>query len=432
MPEAHSKYSASKSKILLNCAGSLALSRGIPNRSSKYSREGTAAHAVASWALEEGKPAVAYIGRRVPVEHETFEVDAEMAEHLQVYVDLVTTLRDTLDATLLVEQRLNYGPFILVGTEEEGQDVAWGTGDAVLLAGEEIIVCDLKYGRGEEIDATDNSQLMSYALGALEKFGDYGDFKQVRCMISQPRTSKTASEWTCSVEDLLAFAKTFQQAVIRIERAESTFDSRNDTWDAAYLGAGDHCRWCPAKATCPEYRSAVTSTVFDSAPATADEFADAPTVDATQHVKSSDDEWLAAAMVKTDFIEHWIKAVRAEVESRLLAGTPVKGYKVVQGKQGNRAWSDADEAEKLMRDTFRLKTDEMYTKTVISPTAAEKLLKDESPRRWTKLQPLITRSDGKLSVAPESDKRPAVEVKPVADEFEAIPASDEPSVSEYA
>lgn len=432
MPEAHSKYSASKSKILLNCAGSLPLSRGIPNRSSKYSREGTAAHTVAGWALEESKDAAAYIGRRVPVEHETFEVDADMAGHLQVYTDLVTTLRDTLGATLLVEQRLDYGPYILAGTEEEGQEVAWGTGDAVLIAGEEIIVCDLKYGRGEEVDATENSQLMSYALGALQKFGDYGEFKRVRCLISQPRTSKTASEWTCSVEDLLAFAKTFQQAVIRIERAESTIDSRDDTWDAAYLAAGDHCRWCPAKATCPEYRGRVTATVFDFVPATADEFADAPQVDATQHVKSSGDEWLAAAMAQTDFIEHWIKAIRAEVETRLLAGTPVKGQKLVQGKQGNRAWSDDAEAETLMRDTFRLKVDDMYTKTVISPTAAEKLLKTKSPRRWTKLATLITRADGKLSVAPESDKRPAVSVQPVAEEFDVIPTPDEPSVSEYA
>lgn len=429
--EAHSKYSASKSKIWLSCAGALPLSKGIPNRSSKYSREGTAAHTVASWALEEGKPAAAYIGRRVPVEHETFEVDAEMAEHLQVYIDTVTTLRDTLDATLLVEQRLDYGPYILADTEEEDEEVAWGTGDAVLIIDDEIIVVDLKYGRGEEVEAEENSQLMAYALGALHKFGDYTDIKRLRVIISQPRISKQPSEWTCSVEELLSFAKTCQAAVIRVERAESTIDSRDDTWDAAYLAAGSHCRWCPAKATCPEYRGMATAAAFDFEPATAEEFAEAPLVDVKVRAIANGD-WLAEAMSRCDDLEHWIKAVRAEVEARLLAGTPVKGYKIVQGREGNRAWTDETEAEKLMRDQFRLKADDMYTKKVISPTSAEKLLKEASPKRWTKLQPLIHRAAGAKSVAPESDRRPALDIKPVADEFEAVTASDEPSVSEYA
>jgi hypothetical protein len=71
---------------------------------------------------------------------------------------------------------------------------------------------------------------------------------------------------------------------------------------------------------------------------------------------------------------------------------------------------------------MRLKQDEMYSFTLISPTAAEKLLAKESPKRWAKLQPLITRSEGSITVAPVSDNRPAIEVKPVADDFTDLTA----------
>ncbi|MGJ7321623.1 DUF2800 domain-containing protein, partial [Morganella morganii] len=64
---------------------------------------------------------------------------------------------------------------------------------------------------------------------------------------------------------------------------------------------------------------------------------------------------------------------------------------------------------------FRLKQDQMYSMKVISPTQAEKLIKKDSPRRWTKLEALITRSDGKPTVAPETDPRPALVINPETD-----------------
>jgi len=146
-------------------------------------------------------------------------------------------------------------------------------------------------------------------------------------------------------------------------------------------------------------------------------------VPGAEHIAPADDEWLSAAMGQAEQIEGWLKAVRAEVERRLLAGKSVPGYKLVKGKQGNRAWRDAEAAEALLK-SFRLKIDEMYDMKVISPTTAEKVLA-ESPKRWAKAQVLITRADGKPSVAPLSDKRPALEVKPVAEEFEDLSIADE-------
>ncbi len=399
-PEGHSKYSASASSRWMNCPGSMVLGRDAPRTSSVYSRWGTAAHEVAALCLTTDCGASNYLNRRMEVEGHAIPVDGEMLACVQSYVDLVRSLRDTLGAELLVEQRLDYGT-MLNSTE------AWGTGDAVLLADDEIIVIDLKTGMGEKVEAEDNTQLMLYALGAMAAH-PRRTFKTVRIMICQPRAGGT-TEWTTTVDALLAFAGVAERAVDAVETAEL---ARTDEELARYLVPGEkQCRWCPAAATCPALRAEVAQTVFSTTAASPDDF-----IDGTPPPKDFTEEWLSKSMEAAPLVEHWLKAVRAEVEARLLAAKPVPGFKLVRGKQGNRAWADEQAAEDMLRKTFRLKVEEAYDMKLISPTSAEKVLA-EQPKRWAKMQPLITRADGKLSVAPESDKRPAISVAPVADEF---------------
>jgi hypothetical protein len=128
-------------------------------------------------------------------------------------------------------------------------------------------------------------------------------------------------------------------------------------------------------------------------------------------------------------IEDWCKAVRAKVEAELFAGRPVPGYKLVQGKKGNRQWTSKEEAEAMLKG-FKLKVEEMYDLKLISPTSAEKLAKAAviGPRQWPKLSAYITQAEGSPSVAPESDKRPALVVTPVADAFEDL--TQEPEFSD--
>lgn len=429
MPEAHARrYGASSSPVWLNCpgAGALAEKLKVKRSSSKFSRAGTAEHTVVSECLEQHKSAASYIGKRIPVEHETVEVTDDSAKHMQVYLDHITGLVTALDGELLVEQRLDYGPAIGV----DDPDCAWGTGDAVILAAqhEEIISADYKGGAGEAVDAEGNTQTQLYALGALLKVEQYMDVKTVRSIIIQPRNGGV-SEWVQTVDELYAFAEVAKEAVRMNERAYATADNMDDMWNSAYLNPGEkQCRWCPAKATCPELRNEVTKTVFMHTVATPEDFADEVVPD-KKHIEPADSGWLAATMAKTDLIEGWLKAIRAEVEKRLLAGDEVPGYKLVRGKQGNRAWADETAAEDLLRKQFRLKIEDAYEMKLISPTAAEKLLAKESPKRWAKCTPLISRSEGKIHVAPQDDKREAISVAAVADEFEAILASDNPADS---
>jgi hypothetical protein len=123
-------------------------------------------------------------------------------------------------------------------------------------------------------------------------------------------------------------------------------------------------------------------------------------------------------MTAVDLIEDWCDAVRKEAYARMNNGIPVPGFKLVQGRRGARAWRSKDEAEATLK-TMRLKVEEMYDLSLISPTTAEKLAKASviGPRQWPKLQDLITQPDGKPAIAPESDPKPAIQVAPRADVF---------------
>jgi len=164
----------------------------------------------------------------------------------------------------------------------------------------------------------------------------------------------------------------------------------------------------------------VAEVVGGSSAATLDEFSDftPETVD-----MQTGDNYLPIAMAKVGMVEDWCKAVRAEVERRLLAGQTVDGYKLVEGKRGPRKWADADGVETLFK-SFRLRQDEMYDFSLISPTKAEKLFK-QNPKRWAKVTERVTQSEGKPSVAPATDKRPALAVQSVADDFRDFLQTDE-------
>ena len=91
----------------------------------------------------------------------------------------------------------------------------------------------------------------------------------------------------------------------------------------------------------------------------------------------------------------------------------------------------AEEAARaLLKDQFRYKMEEVFDFKLISPTAAEKLKKagDIGPRQWPKVEALITRAEGKPSIAPESDKRPALTLQPVAEAFDDLTEEEEPLV----
>lgn len=396
---AHATLSPSGAERWSTCPASVQLEAGYPDTSSAHADEGTAAHAVAEMALREGKDAMAYKGRRIDIRAgKTVEVTADMATEVQKYVDYVRYVSEGHE--LLLEQRLNINRWV---------PEAFGTSDAVILrTDDELHVCDLKFGRGVRVGAEENKQMILYALGALDQFAVLMDFERVRMTIYQPRLNHV-SEWAITVDELRERGARLKEAA---DRAYLYVGSDTPPAPSDFTPSEKACRFCKAHAACPAKSAEVVVTVSRNVKATPDDFevmapqADLPAPD------------LGVLMGRVDEVEAWCKAVRAETERRLLMGDQVDGWKLVQGRAGARKWTSETDAEELLKG-MRLKSDEMYDKKVISPTSAEKLLK-ETPRRWAKAQTLITKSEGSPSVAPASDKRPALVIKPTADDFDDV------------
>lgn len=403
---AHARLSPSGASRWMPCPASVALEANEPDTSSDFADEGTAAHEMAAAALLAGDNAADHIGTAIFVSGKPWVVTAEMAEYVQTYLDYVRSL----GGNLMVEQRLDISSIT-------GEDGAMGTSDAVVLAEPELVVADLKYGRGVRVDADHNEQLMIYALAALNEHELVADIRQVRLVILQPRLGHI-SEWAVSITDLREFEKKVRAAAERSAKAVVFLQQHGHVHEKYFDPGEKQCRFCKAKAKCPQLTTHVLSTV-------ADDFVDLEKPIAEQltgaELRAVDNALLGNLLGAVDLIEGWCKAIRAKTETELLAGHVVPGFKLVQGRRGSRQWANAAEAEEVMKG-MRIKHEQMYDYSVISPTSAEKLAKtgDIGPRQWPKLQALVTQSEGKPSVAPESDKRPALAITATEDEFETV------------
>lgn len=381
------------------------MEQGKTEQTSEFAQWGTAAHSLAETCLTAQSPPAAYEGRIFA----GVEVDAEMVECVDTYIASVRQYAEGND--LMVEQRVPIGHLT-------GEADAEGTSDAIIITadGEELQVHDLKGGRGVRVDAEENDQGQIYALGALELVRLLGhEPKRVRIVIHQPRVSRAPSEWDCSVGDLMTFGTKVG------ERAFHALAVLNDENPAAYihhLHPGEkQCKFCKAKAECPALAQHALNTVAgDFVDVTADVGAQLTGV--VEQVQKFEGVALADLLPHLDLIREWCDAVQKHAHAELLAGHDVPGYKLVQGKRGSRGWGDEAEAEAAMK-AMRLKQDEMYNFKVISPTQAEKLLAKDSPRRWVKLQALITQAEGKPSVVPITDARPAF-ITATANDFDAV------------
>jgi hypothetical protein len=407
-------FSASQLDAIFACAGRAVLAADAPRTSSVYADWGTDCHTLSERCLAMGKQPAEFIGMAMPLGN---VVDEEMADCAKVYTDYVRDVTGA-DGTMLIEQRVEFGKWLDLPLEHQ----AFGTADALVIKGSEAIVVDLKTGRGVDVDP-DGSQLKAYALGCLEIAELIADIDRIRLVIVQPR-SGGIKEHDLGVDELRTWARDHAApAAKRVLMAYHTYPDATEgatDWHQQNLVPGEkQCQFCPAKATCPALRESVAAAVADTTAASPDEFA---ALEPAPVSEASDDQWLAAALAKVDMIEAWCSAVRAEVHRRLSDGQPVPGYKLVAGKKGNRAWSQSAEVEKYLRETVRLPVDKAYDMKVISPTTAEKLAKagDIGPRQWATLKDLITQKEGSPSVAPESDSRPALEVKPAADDFDLV------------
>lgn len=237
MPGVHAKLSASGSKRWLACPGSVVLEALYPETESPYAEEGTKAHALAEQILatvfgyEDTAPAL--------------NVDDEMARNVKTYVDYCVDLYDSLrlkykNVSAFIEERVSYDSWVPKG---------FGSIDCILLAGDELNILDLKYGKGVPVSAESNPQPRLYALGAVQEYGDIYDIQHITTHIVQPRLNSITTE-TLTRQELEAWGLSIREA------AQTAYS------DTRAYKAGDHCQFCRARATCRERATHYLSSIL--------------------------------------------------------------------------------------------------------------------------------------------------------------------------
>ena len=370
---AHAKLSASGSHRWLACPGSVRLESQFPDQSSEYAAEGTAAHELAELMLHyklgelNQRQYDAQLKKHKAGEH----YSQEMHEYMETYTDLVierinTTRSETPDATVLLEHRLDFSPWVPDG---------FGTGDVVIISEGTVEIIDLKYGKGIPVSAWENSQMRLYALGAYHEFSFIYDVDTVKMTIVQPRLDNI-SEDTLTVEELLDWA----EKVVKPKAQEALSDDGE-------LVAGDHCRFCRARHTCrvrAEANLALARYDF-------------------QDPNLLSLEEIGEVLAKADELKAWVGDVeKYALEQAHKHGVKIPGWKLVEGRS-NRRYKDEDQvAERLISEGYSEK--DIFQKKLLGISKMEKVVGKLSFQEL--LGDLVIKPAGKPVLVPESDKRP--------------------------
>ena len=347
----HSKIvGGSSAKRVINCPGSVALVAEMPPQpSSSYAEEGTLLHDAISHFLGEDGGAFG-----APIEL--------IEEKLLPALALLDEVDPDKTMEYEVETRVGFGD-LLPGV--------FGSTDLMGRIGNKAVILDWKFGSGVPVPAEENEQLMFYAAAAMrtpEAQWVFDGATEVELIIIQPPAIK---RWTTTIERIKQFEQTLIKAVKLAEQPD------------APLKNGDHCRWCAAKPVCPIMTGAVDRAV-------------AIKMDAI------DVDKIGAYLHNADLLEDWIKDLRALAEEMMKKGKPVPGWKMVP-KRATRSWVKEEDAKAALLQ--HLKESEVIETKLVSPAAAEKLLKAQKIKLPDGLTVAISSGN---TLAPESDPRPAV------------------------
>lgn len=363
MPK-HAKLSASSSHIWTNCPPSVSLSEGIEDSASPYAQQGTDAHALCEYKV------LSALGYNVqsPVEKLEF-YDSEMDYCSDEYRNFVMEQSEKskeycADPKILVEQRLDFHKWVPEG---------FGTGDCIIVADTELQIIDFKYGLGVLVDATENPQMMCYALGALDIFDALYDIQTIKMTIFQPRRNNVSS-YSISKDALLEWAENFLKPT-----AALAFNGEGE------FKAGEHCTFCRAKATCrkrAEHNLELAK--YD--------FAMPDTLETTE---------IAAILPTIDDLISWGNDIKEYALQQALSGTEFEGFKIVEGRS-TRKYTDEDAVASAVQNAGY----DPYDKKLKGLTTMTSML--GKSKFEDILGGLIEKPAGKPTLVPNTDKRPAI------------------------
>lgn len=374
-PERHALLSASGAARWLNCPPSARLEMQFPDAGSQFAAEGSLAHALAELKLQQYFTTQSISKRAFTLRHNKIKrsdlYTPEMEGHTDAYVDYVKGVAMGYDATpfVSIETRVDYSVYAPEG---------FGTADCIIIGGDTMHVIDFKYGKGVPVYAESNPQMMLYALGALNLYGFLYNVKEIVLAIVQPRIDNT-NAWTIYADDLYTWAADVVQPRAKLAYAgEGNFN------------AGEHCRFCKARAQCRERAAQDFESIEQRF-----------TAQETPQLLSDDE--LGELLQRAEPFRRWLDDVQRYALEAVLDGKEVPGWKAVEGVSRRKF----DDVDATFADLTAAGVQEalLYERNPLTLAAVEKLL--GKPQFDKLCGAHVIKPVGKPTLVPESDKRPA-------------------------
>jgi hypothetical protein len=421
----HAKLSPSKRSRWALCPGSIREEAKYPDTGSgPAAADGTHSHTLLEHCIKNGlSDPMDQVGETFTDHEGTFKVDADRAARVKTAIEYIREESVGGMFKVISEQRVD--PEFLLGRKDLS-----GTVDCQIIGGDILELIDYKDGMGI-VAAEGNMQLEQYAYGVLAGYklpvnGDY-PFKTVRMTIIQPKLAlrgmPAITSHDVSVRSLLDNMGTI------ITQAAAT-----DKPDAPLVPGESQCKFCRAKGSCNALASNVMKEVGIMFQPVVTQTLDVAQQSADKDPSTMDDAQIAQIMEAAPLMRQLLEGVEKEALRRLEAGQVIPGLKLVNGR-GSRAWAlpEDDMAEKLVK--MGIPKSAVYETKLVTPAKAEKLTwekKDGTKVALTERQlkrmeqEYVVKLAGKLTVAPESDGRPAVitNAAPLFSAVEAAPAAE--------
>lgn len=370
-PRKHAYLSPSSAKRWLICPPIMQFESELPDKETSYAQEGTDAHTLAEAKLMQFLGEASASDTQAIVDNELTYYDQEMDEATDLYVDMVIERFNHYENPFMeLEVRVDYSPWVPEG---------FGTSDVVILSDGVIEIIDLKYGKGVPVDAYQNPQLMLYALGAYNLYDLAYDFDRIRMTIVQPRLD-SISTFEIEVEELLYWANNYVTP-----RATQAYEGTGE-WNIE----SDILRFSKVRAQLRP-RAELNFEVIDK-------------YDSQEPATLSPEE-IAEILHRSAEITSWISDVESYALYQVLGGEEIPGFKVVEGRS-NRKITDSQAVADLLIDEGYQEDDIFKPKELMAMGALEKLA---GKKHFAELaNDYIVKPQGKPTLVPNSDKRPAL------------------------
>ena len=382
----HAILSPSSAKRWINCPPSALINAEAPQTDTVYTREGTLAHAMAELKARRrflGLSPQKYSAKIRAMKKAVLWQD-EMDGYTDDYLDALEDIAAEYKARpyVALEQRVDFSEYVPEG---------FGTADCIMIGsvdgieGDVLNVIDFKYGKGVEVEAENNPQMMLYALGAVMDYMNIYDIFTVRMTIVQPRIKREPETWEIEGRDLLRWAEDVVKPAAKLAaKGEGEYSE------------GEWCRFCAARGSCR---------------ARAEANLQLARMDFRQPPELTDAE-VAEALETGQRLKAWLSDLEEYALGACLEGRELPGWKAVEGRSV-RAWTDQDGAFKAAK-AAGVPEEMLYERKPVTLAALEKIM-GKKPFAEA-LGEYVATPPGKPTLARADDKRKAITNKPTAEE----------------